>query len=120
MAQRKYEEVVMVGKSIGTLSLSCALENQMIPANTKLIWFTPLLKDEFVSNNIKACKLKSLYIIGSDDPHYNVESIRHLVSLKHNTVMVVDGANHSLEVEGKDTAHNIAMLHAIAKRVSSF
>ncbi len=120
ISQRRYHEVVLVGKSIGTLAMSCALENQTIPLNTKLIWFTPLLKDEYVYANIKACKLKSLFLIGSEDPHFTAEAAKSLAGMKQNKVIVVEDANHSLEVEGKDVAHNISMLHTIVKHVADF
>ncbi|MBS4198131.1 hypothetical protein KHA93_00465 [Bacillus sp. FJAT-49732] len=98
----KYETYFILSKSIGTIPMAYEwIEKDFISKqNSYGIWLTPLIKDEIVYNALSKTEIPSLYVIGTDDPHYNEESIASINENTNVTGLVIPKANHGLEVKG--------------------
>ncbi len=95
-----YDLAVLVGKSLGTIQTGYFVENYNIIQNSKMVWLTPLLKQEWVVKQMTTHKGKSLIVIGSADPHYNDEILGTIVKVGRSEVLTVIQGNHSLDVPG--------------------
>ncbi|MCJ8008160.1 alpha/beta family hydrolase [Lederbergia wuyishanensis] len=117
----KYEIYFILSKSIGTIPMAYEWnEKDFISGqNTYGIWLTPLIKDEIVYNALLKTEIPSLYVIGTDDPHYVEELI---VSINENinvTGLVIPNANHGLEVKG-DIHTTINIVHDVMESIEKF
>lgn len=108
----------LVGKSIGTIGMTAFLAVQALPANSKLVWLTPLLQREEVRQNITQHAAASLVIIGSADPAYRPEWLEELAQAGA-VVKILDGADHSFMVKG-DALASIARLGELVVAVKEF
>ncbi len=111
----QYTRITLVGKSMGTLILASVLE-QGLHCQTEFIWLTPLLTNQYFLETITTKAHRGIYFIGSSDQHY--DSVL-LEQVKNGQVIVFDGANHSLEIEG-DVIGSITIQIKIAQRIQSF
>ena len=103
LAQREYTRLILVGKSIGTLSLAY-LTTQDIPKYTELIWLTPLFHRPEMVNAAAKSRHKSLHIIGDADPNYDTEALSKISQSSFAQVQIVEGVNHSLDNPNDVTA----------------
>lgn len=101
LAQRPYEQVTLIGKSIGTLAMGHLLTTEAKLAPAQAVWLTPLLRNDNLRSQIKLCGQRSLFIIGTADPHYSPNHLAELQKATKGEVVVIEGADHSLEIKGK-------------------
>lgn len=110
-----YEHVLLVGKSLGTFALVYLNSKKKIDRN---LWLTPLLKTantakvELFDDIKKVCK-GGLFIIGTEDPHYDKARMDELTGLGAEFISI-EGAGHSLEIEGS-VSKSLAALERIVK-----
>ncbi|MFW9849284.1 MAG: hypothetical protein ACFFF4_09090 [Candidatus Thorarchaeota archaeon] len=95
-----YSLAVLVGKSLGTIQIGYYIENYNIMQNSRIVWLTPLLKQEWLVQQMTAHKGKSLIVIGSADPHYSDEILGTIVEVGRSELLTVIQGNHSLDVPG--------------------
>lgn len=106
----KYEQVLFVGKSIGTVIASRYSRNFNI--NARMIWYTPLEATyEFPNED-------TVSFIGTKDPFSSYERIRDLSNEFGIPLSIYEDANHSLET--KDTMTNLEYLNDIMKKTKEF
>jgi hypothetical protein len=120
-AGNKYKKILLVGKSLGTFALSHL--NGTAKNIEKTIWLTPLLGKSGTTglemyDKVKAASKNSLFIIGTEDPHYNKSKIEGLGKRDVKFVSII-GANHSLEI-GNDSIKSLKALQQIAKAIKEF
>jgi len=99
LSQRSYTEVALIGKSIGTLAMGELLATETRLAHAHTVWLTPLLREDRLRRQIFECRNPSLFVIGTADPNYNPA---HLAEVKEQTggeAVVIEGADHSLELK---------------------
>ena len=116
---RKNPELVLVGKSMGTLALSHLLDKYTLPENTKLVWLTPLIANENMRRNIAEFKGKSLIVIGTADQHYHAEGLQEVQDLPQVEIFEIENADHGLQFE-KDTLSSLMLMEKILTRVKKF
>ena len=105
-----YEEVLFIGKSIGTIAQAKYVEEHKIKA--KQIWYTPLEATfSFDSKNVLA-------FIGQSDPWSDLSVMKEKVSKMEVTLYQYPGCNHSLESE--DVEQNIFVLQDVMARTKAF
>ncbi|WP_315635108.1 hypothetical protein [Rossellomorea yichunensis] len=85
-----------MAKSFGTIALSNELARKSFQ-NAKLIWLTPLLKEDEVFQAMLGSEQEGLYIIGDADRHYEEARFNELKSNHRLHMHLIKGANHSLE-----------------------
>lgn len=89
---------VIIGKSLGTIQISYLVERFEEMQKCKIVWLTPLLKQNWVVNQMIAHQGKSLIVIGTDDPHYNDDTLAKIIDEGRSKLHLVMGGNHSLDV----------------------
>jgi len=117
---RNYSHYSVAAKSVGTLALSQLLANLDMLKDAKLLWLTPLLQRDEVFQAMVNRKNEGLCIIGENDRHCfipeRVETLRNQPNL---SVKLVDGGNHSLEIEG-DPIRSIGILKEVISEIQQF
>ncbi len=119
LAQRPYRQVTIVGKSLGTLAMGHLLTADPQLAGAQAIWLTPLLRNERLRAQIGLCKGRSLFVIGSADAHYDPAALDDIRSATGSEIVVIDGADHSLEVEG-DLWRSLQALEQVLRAIQAF
>ena len=93
-----YEISVLVGKSLGTIQTSFFVQTYDSIQNSKIVWLTPLLKQNWVVEQMTAHRGKSLIVIGTVDPHYNDDTLGKIVDAGRSKLIAIPNGNHSLDV----------------------
>ena len=117
--QRNYSELVLIGKSIGTLILTELIIHGDMPKNSTLIWLTPLLHLEHVVEAARQPRGPALFIGGGQDPSYTQEGVAQLKQVPEVTTLTIEGANHSLEIPG-DVPRSLRAMEEILRAITNF
>lgn len=116
---KKYSNFYIVAKSIGTKVLRCLLEHKMFK-EAKLLWLTPLLQNDAVFNAMLNSHHKGLCIFGEKDSHcFILERFEKLKSNRNLTLKVVEGGNHSLELD-EEPIKSIDILKGVISDINEF
>lgn len=104
LAARPYRRLTLVGKSLGTQAMGHVLAARLAPAGVDIsaVWLTPLLRIERLRAQIAETPTPALFVIGSEDPHYDRALLDEVVrtAAGGGVELVVQGAGHSLEIAG--------------------
>lgn len=119
LAQRAYERIVLVGKSLGTLAMGHLITTDARLAQAPCIWLTPIVRNQTLRQQIKQAKPHSLFVIGTADSHYDPESLTAVVEATRGQSLVIEGADHSLEIAG-DIPESLRALERIVQAVTAF
>jgi len=119
LEQRAYSNVTLSGKSLGTLVLGHLLISETALSHAQAIWLTPLLKDEKLRTEIRKARQRSLLVIGTKDAHYDAASLEELKNLPHMATVVLEGADHSLEVED-NVSNSIRLMDQVIQEIKRF
>jgi hypothetical protein len=119
LQQRAYQEVTLIGKSLGTLALSHLVSHPPSAAHARAIWLTPVLGTERFLENIRQWGGQSLFVIGTADPYYDENRLRELESATGGEALVIDGADHGLEIEG-NVWRSLQELERIMRAIKAF
>ncbi len=98
LAHYQPDRLTLVGKSRGTfaLALLCA-EDFGLPADTRLIWLTPVWRQDATWQTARSNTIPSIYVVGLADHRYH-DPERH--SQMPGETVEVSGGDHGLEVAG--------------------
>ena len=98
---RDYSNLVMVGKSLGTLTMAFILTEDVKLPTLMTVWFTPLIHLPPVSQVVLDLPGPA-FVAGSDaDPTFESGTVSQILSISHITTQVIEGADHSLEIPGE-------------------
>lgn len=117
--QRAYERVTLVGKSLGTLPLGHLLTTESQLRGADAIWLTPLLRTDALRRQIASVRHRALFVIGTADHQYDADLLREVERATGGESLVLDGANHGLEVAGKPV-ESVRMMERIVARIDAF
>jgi len=116
---KKYSNYYVVAKSIGTKVLRYLLDNTMLK-DAKVVWLTPILQNDDVFNTMVNSNNKGLCIFGEKDSVcFITERFEELKSNQNLLLKVVDGGNHSLELD-KEPIKSIEMLKGVISDINEF
>lgn len=118
LIQRPYQAVTLVGKSLGTLAMGHLLTNEAWPGHVRAVWLTPLLRDDRLREQMHRFGGASLVAIGTDDTHHDPASLAGLTAAGWEAV-VVEGADHSLDIPG-DVVASVRAVERVVAAVGSF
>ncbi|MCR5452789.1 MAG: alpha/beta hydrolase [Lachnospiraceae bacterium] len=105
-----YEDIVFVGKSIGTAILAQYASEHMI--SSKQLWYTPIEATFlFPSKN-------AIAFIGDDDPWSDVDKIKRMAGEYGIGLYSYPGCNHSLEC--RDVDKDLVNIRDVMKKSLSF
>jgi pimeloyl-ACP methyl ester carboxylesterase len=97
----QYEEVVLVGKSLGTLALGqLSLALPAGPTQFSFVWLTPLFKNPVLRAALLQAKPRSFFVQGEADPHYDPNFFAEMRAACSAQELLLPGADHSLEHKG--------------------
>ena len=114
-----HRNVVLVGKSLGTLALVDILDREDRRPPPGCVWLTPLLHDPALREVLARRRPPSLIAIGTADPLYDGALVDELAAEDGCDAVVTPGADHSLEVPGDMTA-TLAGLGAYLSALEKF
>ena len=105
LAQSNYQQLILVGKSIGSLAIAMGEEYAQALLPTALVWLTPLLRYEAVFQAALKATGPQVHICGGADSTYKPDRLQQILATKPNaSAFIAEGANHILEVPGDDQA----------------
>jgi hypothetical protein len=119
LAQRNYSRLILVGKSIGTLTLGALLGNSDAFLDAHTIWFTPLTQYTVVVHGMARAHKKSLYVAGSGDRSFDTGPLRSAPFYASHQNLVIEGADHALQIPG-DLPRSLDVMKQIVTEVETF
>ncbi len=106
----EYDEVVFIGKSIGSVVEASYVAKHGIKA--RQIWYTPVEATfQFATSNVLA-------FIGDADPWSDVDKIKDMAKIAGISLYSYEDCNHSLESE--DVLRNIEILQEVMKLTDTY
>lgn len=118
LSYRSYEKITLVGKSLGTIAMGHLLRDSRFQGAT-CVWETPLLTVEWLCSQIDQVRPRSLFVIGTADQFYKRDLLERLVSVTKGESVVLEGANHALEIPG-DIPKSLRALEQIVQALQGF
>ena len=118
LSEHHYDHYYIAAKSIGTIALTGLLKNPLFDS-AKLIWFTPLISEDFVYQALMEAGNKGQVYIGTEDPCYSPERFDVLSKKENLECHLINGVNHALE-KSDDILQSIDILKEIMEKVSAF
>ena len=115
----RYERVVLVGKSLGTVALQHLLKKENFPRRTKAARLTPVLDDPALRRRLEESVLPSCVVIGSNDHYYDEVFLARLRNKKSMELEVIEGADHLLETD-EGTLASIDIAKRVTKSFEHF
>jgi predicted alpha/beta-hydrolase family hydrolase len=114
-----YQKITLIGKSLGTRAMGhlLATEDQLREANA--IWLTPVLRSESLCRQIKEWGRRSLLVIGTVDPHYNQALLDEIQGATDSEILIIEGADHSLEIGG-NVLQSLEAMQRIVRAIQAF
>jgi hypothetical protein len=124
LAERSYEQVTLIGKSLGTRAMSWLLAQDELDLNSafkfKTVWLTPLWSDPEAFSLMKSVSGQALHIIGTaDQAYYNEGCKGQLMELKNTTVLTIKDADHSLDIDG-DIKASLDAVYSMISGIEKF
>lgn len=98
LAQRPYQRVTLVGKSLGTLAMGHLLATDSRLAGAYCVWLTPLLSDATLVAQMRQHCRRAFFVIGTADSEYDAATLAELRQATGGDALVVEGAHHGLEI----------------------
>ena len=118
MKQRAYDRLILIGKSIGTLSLAY-LVAQAGYASATTTWLTPLLRQLWLVQAAAQCRGPALLVAGSGDTTYDPAALEKIRQATEASTLIHEGANHSLEIPGQ-LRRSVAWLSEYIQEIERF
>ena len=119
IAQRPYHQITLIGKSLGTLAMGHLLTIQTLPAQVKAIWLTPLVRFDKLRQQIKQFGGRSLFVIGTADPHYDPTFLAEVQQATGGEVVAIEEADHGLNIENK-VLQSVQALETVVRAIEAF
>lgn len=124
LGQRNYEQVTLIGKSIGTRAMSWLLAKDELHLKSafkfKTVWLTPVWSDPEVFSFMKSWSGEALYIIGTaDHGYFSEESKQQLMELKNTDVVTIKDADHSLDID-RDIRGSLDAIYSTISAIEKF
>ena len=127
-AQRKIERIIeaepwdrvtVVAKSLGTIVLALLDPAVFGDRPVRAVWITPIFERAEVRDAAADRGWPTLLIAGTGDAAHHPDNHANVVERTGATEILVDGADHMLEIRG-DVHATIEALHRIAAAVQGF
>lgn len=119
LAERPYQHVTLVGKSIGTMALAHLLATETQLAGAVTVWLTPLLRIPQVAEAAAKFRGPALYVAGTADPNHDADAMARVQKATGAETLIVEGADHSMEIRG-DLLRSVAILQQVVHTIAGF
>jgi dienelactone hydrolase len=114
--QGKYDKLVLVGKSIGTIALASLVSRE---PDAITIWLTPLLRNPLVTATAEKNRGAALFVAGTADDLYEAAALKRIQATTQAEAELIEGGDHSLEVEG-DFSASLRALEQTMRAMAGF
>jgi predicted alpha/beta-hydrolase family hydrolase len=94
--QGKYDKLVLVGKSIGTIALASLTPHQPQAIS---IWLTPLLHHPQVIEAAEHNRGAALFVAGTADDLFDAAELKRIQAATQAEALLIEGGDHSLEIK---------------------
>ena len=108
VADGEWDRVVFVAKSLGTGVLA-RIGPQLDVPNPSAIWLTPLFRNATDRNGAIAAGWPALLVAGTSDFAHDDAGFDQVTAALHAKTLLIDGADHGLEIPGDAAATASAM-----------
>ena len=116
-AKKNYDDIIFIGKSLGTIPLAFNFVLNETYRHAKFIFLTPLLKLNGFIENLNESKHPSLIVIGTNDHHY----LQELSTLNTNiSLLEIHNANHSVELVPTNPSDSIKVIDLVINTMNTF
>ena len=119
LAQREYQRITLIGKSLGTRAMAHLLATNEALQNAATVWFTPPWQEEPIRACLLAARQPALVVIGTADPYYNPDLAAEIRQAINGELVVVTDAEHGLEVTG-DVVRSVQAIEQAMHAVQRF
>ncbi len=119
LAAGSYQQVILAGKSIGTLSMALLLAQSSGLDPSVTVWLTPLLHDPLVVKAALAHGGPSFFMASSGDKTFDPQAMQSIQDHTRAQAWIAEGADHSLEIPG-DPLQSLSLLLAGMQALSAF
>ena len=119
LAMKNYEEMIFLGKSLGTIPISFKYATNRTP-NTKLVLFTPLLELKGLYEHFMQSSNEILLVLGTKDPHYMPSKIKEIKEKSTITFIEIEHGKHSLDIEPINTIGSLNAMLKISEALHRF
>lgn len=119
LREQQYRDIILVGKSLGTASMSNILCRNDVSPISKCVWLTPVIPLAHIKRLTEKCGGASLVCIGTADNAYIEKEYESQPCDANVEIAVFENADHSLEVAGNFN-QSLAILKSVMVRMSSF
>jgi dienelactone hydrolase len=117
-SQDDYRQLVLIGKSIGTLALASLVEGNL-DLTAVAIWLTPLLRQTRLLQAATSTRLSGLFVASRSDPTFDADGLERIKTQALAETLLFDGANHSLELPG-DVFRSLEIIRQVLQGIQSF
>ncbi len=114
--QGKYTRLVLIGKSIGTVSLASLAPHERSAIS---IWLTPLLRNPQVVAAAEQNPGAALFVAGTADDLYSAAALNRIHTATQAETALVEGGDHSLEIAG-DFFASLRALEQVMRAIAGF
>ncbi len=119
LRERSYGQITFIGKSLGTRAMGDLFTTDDQFREVRAIWLTPVLRSERLCEQMKAWGKRSLIVIGTADPHYNPTVLNDIQEATKSETLVIEGADHSLEIGG-DVIRSLQAMEKVIHAIQDF
>lgn len=118
VARRAYEQITIIGKSLGTVVMGYLLDTLLSSVQVRTIWLTPLLSRPEVRMHMQQAR-PALFVVGTADPTYDPALMSEVQAANPCQLLVIDGANHSLQIED-NVLQSLQIMEQLVRAVQTF
>ena len=115
----QYQQLTLVGKSMGTAAMYNLLRSGLKHENTCFIWLTPGILHSEIARTIRDLDKPSLILVGTADPYYDEKDYQEIELNSKTTTERFENAGHLLEI-AQDVCLSIANVKRCAATVDRF
>jgi hypothetical protein len=117
--ERDWSEVTFVAKSVGTMILGAVGARLSVPGRVDALWLTPCFPLDYVRDGAVATGWRSMIVSGAADHWYDAARTTAVADALGADHLLIEGAEHNLEVEG-DVGATLGALEQLATATLSF
>lgn len=118
LRQRDYDRIVLIGKSMGTRAMAHILSERP-NKDVWNVWLTPLLNEPEVKGYIEQRPGQTFVAIGTEDFAYDQKYLEWLVASGNVEVVIIEDADHSMDVSG-DILGSIQAMGQVMSKLDKF
>ena len=98
--QRKYDNIALVGKSLGALIIAQLCGSMIELENVKAVYLTPPISTPFFGQLFLQTSQLAHMVLGTGDRFYSEAALGELRSAREYGLTLIENADHSMDIHG--------------------